>query len=63
VLAACKPANILGDYGNAANTAPRVTVGWQEPGDDPGTGWDALVATGPSGYQVVECKWKGIAHG
>ena len=54
---------ILGDYGNAANTAPAVTVGWQDSTDGPGIGWDALVAVNGTSYRVTECKWNSITHG
>ena len=56
---------ILGDYGNAANTAPAVTVGSQDSTstDRPGFGWDALVAVNGMSYRVTECKWSGITHG
>ena len=63
VMAACPAVRILGDYGNAANTAPAVTVGWQDSTDGPGIGWDALVAVNGTSYRVTECKWNSITHG
>lgn len=60
VRASCHAAAILGDY-SAHNG--RYEIGWQPRGEEPGSGWTAIVKGSDGDYSVIDCRHAGITHG